>query len=41
MTPHSPSLLLYVANSYLLIKTWLRGSLLGVAAMIPAQWVLG
>ena len=38
---HSPSLLVYLVNSYLTLRTQFRGHLIGVAAILPAQWVLG
>lgn len=39
MTPYSSPLLVYMANSHLALRTQPRGSLLGTAALIPAQWV--
>ena len=40
-TPYSPPLLVYMADSHLALRTQPRGSLLGTAALIPAQWVPG
>lgn len=41
LPPELLSPLLYLANFYLALRTPLTGNLIGVAAMAPAQWVLG
>lgn len=41
VTPYSPPLLVYMANSHLALRTQPRGSLLGTAAPTAAQWVPG
>ena len=40
-TPYFSPLLVYMAYSHVALRTQPRGSLLGTAALIPAQWVTG